>query len=128
MRTGSEPGDPAAISPDAWSFIHQAIALLPASRECGIEVGNTVAHVVDPGTARGKELPNGGVGGQWFKKFDFGPTEFEVYDARPVDFFGAVGGHGEHLAIEALGGLHAANGDADMCDSGLHDWEPNTSG
>ena len=112
--------NPAAASARAGLLIDQGVALGATGSERRVEVGNTVAHVMNAGTTATEETTDRRIGTSGLEQLDLAATEIEMDDPGTVDFIGASRGHPEHVTIEPQRRFNVLDGDAKVGDSRIH--------
>lgn len=105
----------------ARCLVDQAVATLAAGGEGGVEVGDAVADVVNPGAASGEEPADRRVGLDRLEQLDLGTAEVEVHDPGAVDDLRAASIDLEHVTIEGERVLDAGDRDTEMGNGRLHD-------
>ena len=106
----------ALAGPAPGRLIDQPVSELPAGVQRGIEVGHTVADVVDAGAAPRQEAGDGTVGTDGFEQLDFGSAEGQRNDAGAVGFLHQMRNDAEDVAIEGQGIVDAFNRNANVGD------------
>ena len=109
-----DEGNPAAAGSQAGNLVHEAVPGLPAALERGVEIGNTVAHVMDAGTAPLEESGNGTVGVPRSEELDFRFPEGEGQYGGAIGRFGGMWLDAQHLPVERRGGVEVGDGYSDM--------------
>lgn len=97
-------------------FIDQAITGSLAPRQRAVEIGNTVADVMDAGATLGKKLRHGTVGIGGFEQLDVDRTEMQADDGRAVGRFRPAGSKTQNVAVKRESVGNARDRDADMGD------------
>src|SRR5690349_5752112 len=93
MPAGSAPG----------RLVDQAIAGLLAARQRGVEIRNTVADVMNAGTAFGKELRHGTRRIGRLEQLDVDRPEMQAHDRGTVGCFRVAGSKTEDVTVERQG-------------------------
>src|ERR1041384_584368 len=84
----------------AGRFIDEAVARGPTALECGVEVRDAVADVMNAGSAFGKKLRHGARGVARVEHPDVDGTQVQADDRRSIGAFGTAGNQAEDVAIE----------------------------
>ena len=109
-------GDAPTAGADPRYLVNQLVAGRATIGECGIEVGNAIADVVDAGAAAGQEPGDGAIGVSRREQFHGRATEGQGDDGRAVSDLRLVGRHVQDVTIECQRGVEIGNGDTDMGD------------
>lgn len=109
-----DEGDPAASRSDPWCFIDQSVSPGHAFSQRLVEIGDTVADVMNAGAAPLEESRDRPLGREWLEQFDFGFAELNGNDARAVGRFRRMGQGAQHITVERQRGFNALDRDADV--------------
>ena len=80
----------------------------------GIEIGDAVADVMNPGTTPGEELGDRRIGVARLEQLDVDVPELQGDDRGAVRLFGRLGSDAQHVAVERQGVGDAGHRDADV--------------
>lgn len=108
---------PAAGAPP-WYLVHQTKPFRSAAFEGAVEIRHTVAHVVDPGPARGEEFRDRSGRVARLEELDLDVAQGQTDDRRAVRRLGTSGLEAQDVSIKRQGGVDRGDGDADMRDPG----------
>ena len=92
--------DAASTSSGSRRFVDQPVPKFAAPREGSVEVGDTIADVVDAGPTLRQKFADRRVGNQRFKQLDVRVAEFKMYDSGAVYFFRSTHADVEHVAVK----------------------------
>lgn len=109
-------GDPVSARSGARRVVDEPVAFGAAALERGIEVGDAVADVVDPGAAAAEELSDGTVRIARGEELHRRAAEGKPDDRGPVGGFPGAGFDAQDVAVEGQGGVEVRDGDADVRD------------
>jgi len=102
----------------ARRVIDQLVPAVPAGVEGLVEIGDTIAEVVDSRAPLGQESGDRTVGVHGLEEFDLGIAEGERHDSCAVRLLGGMRGDPEDVAVEAQGGFDVRDGDAHVGEAG----------
>lgn len=111
-----DEGDPPAPRSEAGLLVDQPVALGVALGESLVEIGDTVADVVNAGTAAFEKTRDRSVRCTGLEQFDLGAAEGNGDDARPVGDFERMGFDVQHVTVEWQRRVDALDRDADVGD------------
>lgn len=111
-----QEGDAAAADAAPGRFVHEAVTGGAGTDERGIEIGDAVADVMDPGTAFGEEAGNWPVRVARLEQLDVDVAECEAHDRRAVGRLRSTRVETQHVAIEWKGVGNAGDRNADVSD------------
>src|SRR5262249_28529405 len=80
----------------------------------GVEIGNAITDVVDPGTTPGEKFGDRGIRVARLEQLDVDVPELQGDDGGAVRLFGGLGSDAEDVAIERQGIGDAGHRDADV--------------
>ena len=110
--------DPPASGTGAWRVVDEAIAGGPAGGERRVEVGHSVAHMMDSRPPTSEKSRDGAVRIPGRQQLDLGLTEGQSDDGGAIRHLGRVRLETEHVTIEGERRLDVRHGDPDMSDPG----------
>ena len=112
-----EKRDPPPAGSRARGLVDELVAVPAAGGQCRIEIGDSVAEVMDARTPAGEELPDrtGWFGGR--QELHFRLPEGKGNDRGAVDPFGRVRLETEHVAVETQRLLQIAHRDSDVSEA-----------
>lgn len=113
-----DKGDSPAGGSAARSFVNQAVAGLAAAFQCGIQVRDAVAYVMNAGAALFEEPGNRALRSLRTQQFDFGLPEGQGNDGGAIGGFRRMGNQAEYVTIERERGGQVRNRDADVSNPG----------
>jgi hypothetical protein len=113
-----DKGDPPATGAEPRRFVDQPIPGGATSGESGIEIGDSVADVMDSWSPPGQKTGDWAFGGSRRQQFHFGLAEREADDGGAVSGFGWVRLEGQHVTIEGDRRVEVLDSDADMGNAG----------
>ena len=111
-------GDPPAPGAGARGVVAEAIAGGPAGGERRVEVGHSVAHMMDSRSPTSEKSRDGAVRIPGRQQLDLGLTEGQSDDGGAIRHLGRVRLETEHVTIEGERRLDVRHGDPDMSDPG----------
>lgn len=116
---GVHERDPVTAVTAARRFVHEAVAGLPAGLESLVQVGNTVAHMMNARAAAGQELRDRAVRCQRVQEFDGHIAQGECDDLRTVDGLRGARYEPEDVTIEGERFIEIRDCDADVRHAGV---------
>jgi len=111
-------GDPPAAGTGARRLVDETIAGGPAGGERLVEVGHSVAHMVDARPPTREKSGDGAVRITGSQQLNLGLTEGQGNDGGAVRDLGRVRLQTEHVTIEGERRLDVRHGDPDMSNPG----------
>src|ERR1051325_5153311 len=112
-----DEGDASAAGAAAGNGVDQAVAGRPAALQRPIEIGHTVAEMVDPGPAFGEKPRHRALWILRLEELDPDVAQAERNDGRAVGGFGSGRLEAEHVPIKRKGGGDVVQGDAHMSET-----------
>lgn len=107
-------GNAASPGAEPRRLVDQLVTGLATACECGIEVGNAIAHVMDAGPATLQEAGNRAVGGPGCQEFNARVTEREAQDISSVGLLHRMRLQAKHVAVERGGRIEVGHGNPDV--------------
>lgn len=109
-------------SPSAGSrprnLVYQAVAGFPAGSDSGIQIGNSVADMMDAGAASSQELAHRAFLFHGSQQLDLGVTKRECQDGGPINHLGWMRLDSENIPVKGKGGFQIRNSNTDMSNAG----------
>jgi len=118
--------DASAGGTAAGRVVHESIAGGATPCQGLVEVGDPVAHVMNPGAATGDEPGDRTVGIARLEQLDVHVAEPHTHDGRPVGVLGVAGDEAQDVAVEGERIGDTGHGDADVSEARcgvVHDGE-----
>ena len=111
-------GDAVSAGARAGCLVYQLVTGLPAGGQGRIEIGNTVADVVNAGPAASKKSSDWTVRLERRQQLHERFTERQRHDGRAVGDFGRMRLDAEDVAVEGKGRIHIGHGNTNMGNPG----------
>jgi thioredoxin 1 len=109
--------DSLALGADAGRFVDELDRGGATTVECGVEVVNDKADVVDAWASPSEEAPHRRIRGIRCEELDEGVASGQANDAGAVGVFHRDLRQSQHIAVERERLAKRTNGDTDMCDA-----------
>jgi hypothetical protein len=99
-------------------LVNQAIPRCPARLDCRVQIGDTVADVMDAGAAFGQEFANRAVLITGSHQLHFGVPEGECNDGSSIDYFRWMRRYPEYISVKRERHFEVGHRNADMSYTG----------
>lgn len=109
-----DKSDAPSSRPAAGRLVDETVSCGAAGLEGRIEVGDSIAHVMDAGTATLEELCDRGARLAGSQQLDVSIPELQGDDPGPVDILSRTRLEAEHGTIEREGLVEVGDGDPDV--------------
>jgi hypothetical protein len=113
-----DEGNPPSGGSRARGFIYQAVAPSTAGIERLVEIGHSVADVMNTGTSLREEFGDRTVRRSWGKQLYLGLAERQRYDGGSVGDFRSSRQDSKYVPIECERRFQIRHGDSDMGNAG----------